>query len=142
MNESSYEYLDKIELPSDLKKLSIDELEILCSEIRDKLIKTVSKNGGHLSPNLGTVELTVAMHYVYDTPNDKIVWDVGHQAYTHKLLTGRKDQFSTLRQKDGISGFPKRNESPYDAFNVGHSSTSISAAFGIAKAREILNFES
>ncbi len=137
MNESSYEYLDKIELPSDLKKLSIDELEILCSEIRDKLIKTVSKNGGHLSPNLGTVELTVAMHYVYDTPNDKIVWDVGHQAYTHKLLTGRKDQFSTLRQKDGISGFPKRNESPYDAFNVGHSSTSISAAFGIAKAREI-----
>ncbi len=137
MNESSYEYLDKIDSPSDLKKLSIDELEILCSEIRDKLIKTVSKNGGHLSPNLGTVELTVAMHYVFDMPNDKIVWDVGHQAYTHKILTGRRDKLHTIRQKGGISGFPKRNESEYDAFNVGHSSTSISAAYGIAKAREI-----
>ena len=137
MNDSSYEYLDKIDSPADLKKLSIDELEILCSEIRDKLIKTVSKNGGHLSPNLGTVELTVAMHYVYDTPNDKIIWDVGHQAYTHKILTGRRDKLDTIRQKGGISGFPKRNESPYDAFNVGHSSTSISAAYGIAKAREI-----
>ena len=137
MNSSSYEYLDKINSPADLKNLSIDELEILCSEIRDKLIKTVSKNGGHLSPNLGTVELTVAMHYVYNTPTDKIVWDVGHQAYTHKILTGRRDQMDTIRQKGGISGFPKRNESVYDAFNVGHSSTSISAAFGIAKAREI-----
>lgn len=134
---TSYEYLDKINSPSDLKKLSVDELEILCSEIRDKLIKTVSKNGGHLSPNLGTVELTVAMHYVYDTPNDKIVWDVGHQAYTHKILTGRRDKLSTIRTKGGLSGFPKRNESPYDAFNVGHSSTSISAAYGIAQAREI-----
>ncbi len=137
MNNSSYEYLDRINSPSDLKKLSVDELEILCSEIRDKLIKTVSKNGGHLSPNLGTVELTVAMHYVYDTPNDKIVWDVGHQAYTHKILTGRKDKLGTIRTKGGLSGFPKRKESEYDAFNVGHSSTSISAAYGIAKAREI-----
>ena len=110
MNSSEYEYLDKINSPSDLKKLSIEELNILCEEIRDKLIKTVSKNGGHLSPNLGTVELTVAMHYVYNTPNDKIVWDVGHQAYTHKILTGRRDKLDTIRQKDGISGFPKRNE--------------------------------
>ena len=137
MNNTSYEYLDKINSPADLKKLSIDELEILCSEIRDKLIKTVSQTGGHLSPNLGTVELTVAMHYVYDTPNDKIVWDVGHQAYTHKILTGRRDKLDTIRCKDGISGFPKRSESPYDAFNVGHSSTSISAAYGIARARAI-----
>lgn len=134
---SSYEYLDKINSPNDLRKLSVDELNILCSEIRDKLITTVSKNGGHLSPNLGTVELTVAMHYVYDTPNDKIVWDVGHQSYTHKILTGRRDQLDTIRKKDGISGFPKRSESKYDAFNVGHSSTSISAAYGIAKARAI-----
>lgn len=137
MSNSSYEYLDRINSPSDLRKLSIDELNILCSEIRDKLIKTVSKNGGHLSPNLGTVELTVALHYVYDTPNDKIVWDVGHQAYTHKILTGRRDKLDTIRKKGGISGFPKRNESVYDAFNVGHSSTSISAAYGIAQARAI-----
>lgn len=137
MSNSSYEYLDKINSPSDLKKLSIDELNILCSEIRDKLIKTVSKNGGHLSPNLGTVELTVALHYVYDTPRDKIVWDVGHQAYTHKILTGRRDKLDTIRKKGGISGFPKRSESVYDSFNVGHSSTSISAAYGIAQARAI-----
>lgn len=134
---SSYEYLDKINSPRDLKKLSVDELNVLCSEIRDKLITTVSKNGGHLSPNLGTVELTVAMHYVYDTPNDKIVWDVGHQSYTHKILTGRKDKLDTIRKKGGISGFPKRDESKYDSFNVGHSSTSISAAYGIARARAI-----
>lgn len=137
MNNSDYEYLDKINSPSDLRKLNIDELNVLCSEIRDKLVKTVAKNGGHLSPNLGTVELTVALHYVYDTPSDKIVWDVGHQAYTHKLLTGRRDKLDTIRQKGGISGFPKRSESPYDAFNVGHSSTSISAAYGIARARAI-----
>lgn len=127
---SSYNYLDKIDSPEDLRRLSIDELEILCSEIRDKLVNTVSKTGGHLSPNLGTVELTVAMHYVYDTPHDKIVWDVGHQSYTHKILTGRRDKLASIRQKDGISGFPKRDESEYDAFNVGHSSTSISAAYG------------
>ncbi len=137
MSMSSYEYLDKINSPSDLKKLSVGELEILCGEIRDMLISTVSQNGGHLSPNLGTVELTVAMHYVYDTPNDKFIWDVGHQSYTHKLLTGRRDKLSTIRKKGGISGFPKRNESEYDAFNVGHSSTSISAAYGIARARAI-----
>ena len=135
MSDSTYEYLDKINSPTDLKKLSIDELNILCSEIRDLIIKTVANNGGHLSPNLGTVELTVAMHYVYDTPTDKIVWDVGHQSYTHKILTGRKDKLSTIRTKGGLSGFPKRSESEYDAFNVGHSSTSISAAYGIARAR-------
>lgn len=134
---SYYNYLEKIDSPEDLRKLSIDELEILCSEIRDKLVNTVSETGGHLSPNLGTVELTVAMHYVFDTPHDKIVWDVGHQSYTHKILTGRRDQLNTIRQKDGISGFPKREESEYDAFNVGHSSTSISAAYGIARARAI-----
>ena len=137
MSDSTYEYLDKINSPADLKKLSIDELNILCSEIRDLIIKTVANNGGHLSPNLGTVELTVAMHYVYDTPTDKIVWDVGHQSYTHKILTGRKDKLSTIRTKGGLSGFPKRSESEYDAFNVGHSSTSISAAYGIARARAV-----
>ena len=137
MSDSIYEYLDKINSPADLKKLSIDELNILCSEIRDLIIKTVANNGGHLSPNLGTVELTVAMHYVYDTPTDKIVWDVGHQSYTHKILTGRKNKLSTIRTKGGLSGFPKRSESEYDAFNVGHSSTSISAAYGIARARAV-----
>ncbi len=137
MENSRYKYLDKIDSPADLKKLSIDELYILCDEIRDMLIKTVSQNGGHLSPNLGTVELTVAMHYVYDLPKDSIVWDVGHQAYTHKILTGRRDRMSTIRQKGGLSGFPKRSESKYDAFNVGHSSTSISAAYGIARAKAL-----
>ena len=137
MEKNGYKYLDKIDSPADLKKLSIDELTVLCSEIRDMLIKTVSNNGGHLSPNLGTVELTVALHYVYDLPKDSIVWDVGHQSYTHKMLTGRRDKMSTIRQKGGLSGFPKRSESKYDAFNVGHSSTSISAAYGIAKAKEL-----
>ena len=135
MEKTEYKYLDKIDSPADLKKLSIDELYLLCDEIRDMLIKTVSQNGGHLSPNLGTVELTVALHYVYDLPKDSIVWDVGHQSYTHKILTGRRDEMSTIRCKDGISGFPKRSESKYDAFNVGHSSTSISAAYGIARAK-------
>lgn len=142
MGMSDYKYLDKINSPEDLRSLSVDELRVLCSEIRDKLVTTVSKTGGHLSPNLGTVELTVALHYCYDTPNDKIVWDVGHQCYTHKILTGRCDKMSTIRQKDGISGFPKRNESEYDAFNVGHSSTSISAAYGIARAKAINGDES
>ena len=137
MDENQYKYLNKIDSPADLKKLSIDELYVLCDEIRDLLIKTISKNGGHLSPNLGTVELTVALHYVYDLPKDSLVWDVGHQAYTHKILTGRRDKMHTIRQKDGLSGFPKRSESKYDAFNVGHSSTSISAAYGIARAKAI-----
>ena len=137
MDKPRYKYLDKIDSPADLKKLSIEELYVLCDEIRDMLIKTISKNGGHLSPNLGTVELTVAMHYVYDLPKDSIVWDVGHQSYTHKILTGRRDKMSTIRKKDGLSGFPKRSESKYDAFNVGHSSTSISAAYGISRAKAL-----
>ena len=137
LDSAPYKYLDKIDSPDDLKKLSVDELYILCAEIRDMLVKTVSQNGGHLSPNLGTVELTVALHYVFDMPKDSVVFDVGHQAYTHKILTGRRDKMATIRRKDGLSGFPKRSESKYDAFNVGHSSTSISASYGIARAKAL-----
>lgn len=133
MNE--YKLLSKIKSPADVKRLAEDELPRLCTEIRDKLVETVSVNGGHLSPNLGVVELTVALHRSFNLPKDSIVWDVGHQSYTHKLLTGRYAEFDTLRQKDGISGFPKRDESKYDDFNTGHSSTSISAAYGIASAK-------
>jgi 1-deoxy-D-xylulose-5-phosphate synthase len=122
--------------PRRLKELKLDELETLAEEIRCKIIETVARNGGHLASSLGVVELTIALHRVLDTPSDKIVWDVGHQAYAHKLLTGRLDRFHTLRQFGGISGFPKREESPYDAFDVGHSSTSISAALGMASARD------
>lgn len=132
-----YTILDKINEPCDLKQLTNDELALLSDEIRDFLIHSISKTGGHLASNLGTVELTVAMHKVFDCPNDKFVFDVGHQCYTHKLLTNRKDRFSTLRQKDGISGFPKPAESKYDSFISGHASTSISAAYGIAKAFEL-----
>ena len=127
--------LDNINSPQDLKKLSPELLPQLAQELREKIIATVSKTGGHLAPSLGTVELTIALHYVFDCPTDKIVWDVGHQAYAHKLLTGRRDRFQTLRQFGGLSGFPKRNESPCDAFDTGHSSTSISAALGLAAAR-------
>jgi 1-deoxy-D-xylulose-5-phosphate synthase len=126
--------LDEIQFPFDLKKLDMEELERLCSEIREEILSTVSKNGGHLASNLGVVELTVALHYVFDLPRDKVIWDVGHQSYTHKILTGRKDRFHTLRQYEGISGFPKRDESPYDVFDSGHSGTSISSALGIAEA--------
>ena len=127
--------LDRIEAPNNLKKLDFEELERLCDEIRKEIIFTVSKNGGHLASNLGVVELTIALHYVFDLPRDKLVWDVGHQTYTHKLLTGRRDRFHTLRQYEGISGFPKRDESPYDTFDSGHSGTSISSALGMAEAR-------
>jgi 1-deoxy-D-xylulose-5-phosphate synthase len=127
--------LDKIEYPFDVKKLDMEELEKLCSELREEIISTVSKNGGHLASNLGVVELTVALHYVFDFPRDKVIWDVGHQSYSHKILTGRKERFHTLRQYEGISGFPKRDESPYDAFDSGHSGTSISSALGMAEAR-------
>jgi len=127
--------LDQIECPSDVKKLDPEELETLCRELREEILSTVSQNGGHLASNLGVVELTVALHYVFDFPRDKVVWDVGHQSYIHKLLTGRKDQFHTLRQYGGISGFPKREESLYDAFDSGHSGTSISSALGMAEAR-------
>lgn len=129
-----YRILNQIKSPNDLKPLSITQLNELSSEIRDFLIHSISKTGGHLASNLGTVELTVALHKVFDSPNDKLVFDVGHQSYTHKILTGRKDRFDTLRKKAGISGFPRPYESPHDAFISGHSSTSISAAYGIAKA--------
>lgn len=132
---SEYPLLSKIKNPGDVKRLDEKDVDKLCAEIREKLIEVVALNGGHLSPNLGVVELTVAMHRVFDFPKDSVVWDVGHQSYTHKLLTGRFDRFDTLRTKDGISGFPKKEESPYDDFNTGHSSTSISAAFGIANAK-------
>ena len=130
-----YRLLSTIKSPDDVKKLKAEQLPQLCTEIREKLVEVVSVNGGHLSPNLGVVELTVALHRCFHFPKDSLVWDVGHQSYTHKLLTGRYDQFETLRLKDGISGFPKTSESPYDDFNTGHSSTSISAAFGIANAK-------
>lgn len=131
-----YELLDKIEKPEDVKKLSVSELTKLASELRHFIIDRVSQNGGHLAPNLGTVELTLALYSVFHFPQDKLVWDVGHQAYTHKILTGRKEAFATLRKKGGITGFPNRFESPYDAFGVGHASTSISAALGMAIARD------
>ncbi len=130
--------LDQINEPKDLKKLNIQDKEELASEIRGELIEIVSKNGGHLASNLGVVELTIALHSVFNTPNDKIIWDVGHQSYVHKMLTGRKDKMSTLRKLDGIAGFPKTNESTYDVFNTGHSSTSISVGTGIARARDLL----
>ena len=126
--------LDLINDPSDLRSLEIADLKVLAEELRQEIVSTVSKTGGHLASSLGVVELTLALHYVFDTPRDLIVWDVGHQCYAHKLLTGRKESFSTLRQPGGISGFPKRQESPYDTFDVGHSSTSISAALGMARA--------
>ena len=132
---SEYPILSTIKSSHDVKRVDEQQVDALCAEIRDKLVEVVSVNGGHLSPNLGVVELTVAMHRVFDFPKDSVVWDVGHQSYTHKLLTGRFDSFDTLRQKDGVSGFPKKSESPYDDFNTGHSSTSISAAFGIANAK-------
>ncbi len=129
--------LDTINSPDDLKEFAVRDLPLLAEEIRQLIIATVAKNGGHLAPCLGVVELTLAIHYVFDTPHDKLIWDVGHQAYAHKLLTGRRERFHTLRQYQGISGFPKREESPYDAFDTGHSSTSISASLGIACAKHL-----
>ncbi len=133
----SYEILSKIHSPADVKALPDDQIPALCEEIREKLIDVVSVNGGHLSSNLGVVELTVLLHRVFDCPEDSIVFDVGHQCYTHKMLTGRYDRIDTIRREGGLSGFPKRKESPCDAFNAGHASTSISAAFGICKAKEL-----
>ena len=129
--------LETINSPDDLKKVSAVKLPAVAAELRQMIIETCARNGGHLAPCLGVVELTIALHRVFSTPADKIVWDVGHQAYAHKILTGRRDQFSTLRTLNGISGFPKRGESPHDAFDVGHSSTSISAATGFAAARDL-----
>ena len=129
--------LEKINSPADLKNISRDDLPQLAEEIRMAIVDVVSRTGGHLAPSLGAVELAIAIHYVFDTPRDKVIWDVGHQAYAHKLLTGRREQFRTLRQFNGISGFCRRSESPYDAFTTGHSSTSISAGLGIACAKDL-----
>src|SRR4030042_3111064 len=123
--------LDRIDSPGDLKNLVPRELEQLASEIREELVTTVSTNGGRLASNLGVIELTIALHRVFDSPHDKIIWDVGHQTYAHKILTGRREAFSSLRQYKGVSGFPKRAESEHDIFETGHASTSISAALGI-----------
>ena len=131
--------LSKIKLPKDLKKLSFSELQKLNDELRDYTIEIVSKTGGHLGASLGVIELTTALHYVFDAPRDKIIWDVGHQTYPHKILTGRKNKIHTLRKKNGLSGFTKRSESIYDPFGAAHSSTSISASLGITAARDILN---
>lgn len=132
-------FLDKLQLPEDLSRLSYKELQELAGQIRELIINTVSQTGGHLAPNLGVVEMTLALHAVFQSPQDKIIWDVGHQAYVHKILTGRLPNFSTLRQLGGISGFPKPEESVHDIFATGHSSTSISAALGLAKARDLSN---
>ena len=130
--------IEQIHEPADLKKLNIKQLKQLCEELRAEIINVVSEQGGHLASNLGVVELTVAMHYVFDAPEDKLVMDVGHQSYAHKLLTGRYEAFHTLRQKGGISGFPQQDESEYDAFTAGHASTAISAALGMARTRDIM----
>ena len=130
--------LNRISGPADLKGLSILELKELAQEVRSVIIETVAKNGGHLAPNLGVVELTIALHTVFNSPQDKIIWDVGHQCYTHKLLTGRREQFPTLRTFGGLSGFPKREESPHDVFDTGHSGNSISLGVGLAAAKELM----
>lgn len=134
MAAKATKYLDRIDSPAELRKLSVDELSVYCAELREFIVREVSTNPGHLGSSLGAVELAVAIHYVYDTPNDRLVWDVGHQAYAHKIITGRRDLFHTNRKLGGISGFPKMSESEYDAFGAGHSSTSISAALGLARA--------
>ena len=134
-----YKYLNNINFPSDLRKLKKDELKYVAKELREELIDAVSETGGHLGAGLGVVELTVALHYIFDTPNDKLIWDVGHQAYPHKILTGRKDKIRTLRQGNGLSGFTKRSESEYDPFGAAHSSTSISSGLGIAIANKLSN---
>lgn len=135
----NYKLLDQIENSKDLKKLSLENLNILSTELREKTIEIVSKTGGHLGAGLGVVELTIALHYIFDTPKDLLIWDIGHQTYPHKILTGRKEQLQSLRQNGGISGFTKRSESIYDPFGAGHCSTSISAALGMAKARDLSN---
>lgn len=136
--ETEYKYLNSVNTPQDLKKLNLTELKVLVDEIREFLVDTISKIGGHLGASLGVAELTVALHYVFNTPDDKLIWDVGHQGYIHKILTGRKDQLKTIRQYGGISGFLKRSESEYDVFGAGHASTSLSAALGVATARDFL----
>ena len=139
MKKDTQSILQKVNFPTDLKKLSKEELHSLVDELRDFVIDVVSRQGGHLSASLGVTELSVAIHYLYNTPDDKLIWDVGHQAYIHKLLTGRKQQFENIRKKGGISGFPKISESEYDTFGTGHSSTSSSAILGMAVSAKIQN---
>src|SRR4030095_13055821 len=129
--------LAPIHSPADVRRLSRLELNVLATELRDFIVETVSQTGGHFSSNLGTVELPIALHHVFDTPHDRIVWDVGHQTYPHKILTGRRDRMTSLRQLNGISGFPRRDESEYDTLGTAHSSTSISAALGMALAAKL-----
>jgi 1-deoxy-D-xylulose-5-phosphate synthase len=131
--------LDGLDLPKGLRHLTLGQLQQVAGEIREEIIGTVSETGGHLASSLGVVELALSIHTVLDSPNDKVIWDVGHQAYAHKILTGRLSEFSSLRQYGGISGFPRTDESPHDVYNTGHSSTSISLALGIAKARDLRN---
>ena len=135
MDQKLTPLLDKVNTPIDLRALSLDDLPQLVAELRQEVISAVSVTGGHLGAGLGVVELTVALHYVYNTPTDRLLWDVGHQAYPHKILTGRRDRIRTLRQRNGLSGFTKRSESEYDPFGAAHSSTSISAGLGMAVAR-------
>ena len=134
-----YEFLDKINFPSDLKKIPETKLQKVADDLREETINAVSVTGGHLGASLGVVELSVALHYIFNTPNDKLIWDVGHQCYPHKILTGRRDRIRTLRQGGGLSGFTKRSESEYDTFGAAHSSTSISSALGIAEANKLSN---
>src|SRR5262245_44968457 len=138
-NPAMFELLKRIEEPAQLRALDRRQLQQLSDELRAYVLESVSKTGGHLSSNLGTVELTIALHYIFDTPEDRIVWDVGHQTYPHKILTGRREAMARLRMLDGISGFPRRTESKYDTFGTAHSSTSISAALGMAVAAKLKN---
>ena len=133
----NFKILDKINYPQDIKKLSLKDLDTLSLEVSELIKEVVEENGGHYSSPLGVVDLTIALHYCYNAPDDKMIWDVGHQAYSHKILTGRRDEFKTIRQKNGISGFLKQSESEYDAYGAGHASTSISAGLGFAHARDI-----
>ena len=134
--------LESIQSPADVKRLPRSRLPELAAEVRKLIVEVVSRNGGHLASSLGAVELAIAIHYVFDIPQDKVIWDVGHQAYAHKILTGRREAFPTLRQHGGLSGFTRRSESPYDSFSTGHSSTSISAGFGMACAKFLKNEDS
>jgi 1-deoxy-D-xylulose-5-phosphate synthase len=138
---SQYPFLDKINIPEDLRKINLKDLPSVCRDVREYIIDTLAGVGGHFASNLGAVELTVAIHYVYNTPEDKLIWDVGHQTYPHKILTGRKDQLHTVRKFGGLSGFPKREESPYDLYNTGHAGTSISQVLGEACARDLLGLK-
>ena len=137
MTEKEYKYLYRVDSPADLRKMSMAQLKAYAEELRQYIVESCAKNPGHLGSSLGTIELTIALHYVYATPEDRIVWDVGHQAYAHKIITSRRDTFATNRTYGGISGFPRMEESEYDSFGAGHSSVSISAAFGIAKSLEM-----